>query len=205
MNSPVASPKQERSLETRARILDEALHQFAEKGFDAASVRDIASAAEVTHGLVKYYFGSKETLWREAVAYLFDRMSTELAASNAEGVSPKEQFADFIRRYVAYCARHPEHARLMVQESMHDNARLSWAAQSFITVRHQRLLPTIEALIEQGALPRMDPRLLIYALNSVAQAPFMLAPEIAHTHGVDVQSDAVIADYAESVVTLFLR
>ena len=44
------------------QIMDKALEVFAEKGFDSASVRDIAQRAEVNVAMISYYFGSKEKL-----------------------------------------------------------------------------------------------------------------------------------------------
>lgn len=49
-------------LTARARILDAALDQFAEHGFDGATIRGIATAAGVSPGLVQHHFGSKEGL-----------------------------------------------------------------------------------------------------------------------------------------------
>lgn len=44
------------------QIMQKALEVFAEKGFDSASVRDIAQRAEVNVAMISYYFGSKEKL-----------------------------------------------------------------------------------------------------------------------------------------------
>ncbi len=59
----------------RANIRDCALSLFADRGFDAVTVRDIAACAKVSPGLVLHHYGSKEGL-REAVdahvAVLFD-------------------------------------------------------------------------------------------------------------------------------------
>src|SRR4051812_16413807 len=49
--------------DTRTSILDAARHIFAEKGYDKASIRAIASAAEVDPALVHHYFGTKEKLF----------------------------------------------------------------------------------------------------------------------------------------------
>lgn len=43
-------------------ILEKAEALFAEKGFDATSVRDIAKAAGINIAMISYYFGSKEKL-----------------------------------------------------------------------------------------------------------------------------------------------
>ena len=50
---------------TRARILDAAMEDFALRGFDASTLRDIASQAGVSLGLIRHHFGSKHQL-REA-------------------------------------------------------------------------------------------------------------------------------------------
>lgn len=46
-------------------ILDVAETLFAQKGFDATSVRDISKAANINVAMISYYFGSKEKLFEE--------------------------------------------------------------------------------------------------------------------------------------------
>ena len=70
---------------TRAAILQAALQTFAEHGFEGGSTRDIAAAAKVHHALIKYYFKSKEALWKEAVTFLFQRQVEELTFAPAPG------------------------------------------------------------------------------------------------------------------------
>lgn len=48
--------------QTQMRLLDSAEQLFAEKGFDAVSVRDITQAAEANVAAVNYHFGGKENL-----------------------------------------------------------------------------------------------------------------------------------------------
>jgi AcrR family transcriptional regulator len=54
-------------LELRQRILDRATRLFAEKGFSATSVRELALACDCTKPALYYYFESKENLFREVV------------------------------------------------------------------------------------------------------------------------------------------
>ncbi|MFG1950865.1 TetR family transcriptional regulator [Micromonospora sp. NPDC048830] len=53
--------------DTREAILGAARTAFAERGFDAASIRSIAQAAEVDPALVHHYFGSKDQLFLAAM------------------------------------------------------------------------------------------------------------------------------------------
>ncbi|MCA2212344.1 TetR/AcrR family transcriptional regulator [Jidongwangia harbinensis] len=49
--------------DTRQSILDAARTMFAERGFDRASIRAIATAAQVDPALVHHYFGTKDKLF----------------------------------------------------------------------------------------------------------------------------------------------
>ncbi|MEU4369575.1 TetR family transcriptional regulator [Micromonospora chersina] len=58
--------------DTREAILTAARATFADRGFDAASIRAIATAAGVDPALVHHYFGTKEELFRATVAIPVD-------------------------------------------------------------------------------------------------------------------------------------
>ena len=49
---------------SRERILQKAERVFGAYGFDGASMRQVAEAADVPVALVSYHFGSKEGLYR---------------------------------------------------------------------------------------------------------------------------------------------
>lgn len=48
--------------QNRQRLIDAAYAEFIQNGYDGASIRDIASRADMTSGLVHYYFASKDEL-----------------------------------------------------------------------------------------------------------------------------------------------
>ncbi|MGA5561220.1 TetR/AcrR family transcriptional regulator [Streptomyces platensis] len=53
---------------TRLRLLDAASELFAERGYERATVRDIASRAGANQALLFRYFGSKKALFGEVMA-----------------------------------------------------------------------------------------------------------------------------------------
>src|SRR5262249_57404963 len=62
---------------SRQAILEAARHQFAQSGYELTSIRAVAAAAGVDAALVVHFFGTKDELFRAAVAWPFD--PTELA------------------------------------------------------------------------------------------------------------------------------
>jgi len=54
--------RQQKSAETREKILEAALELFREKGFAETSMREVAAHAKVATGLAYYYFTSKDAI-----------------------------------------------------------------------------------------------------------------------------------------------
>ena len=56
--------------DTKTKILDAAEMLFAQKGFDAVSLRNIVESAKVNLAAVHYHFGSKQTLLHKVVVLI---------------------------------------------------------------------------------------------------------------------------------------
>jgi AcrR family transcriptional regulator len=56
--------------ETRLRIIHAAIELFGERGFDAASTRDIAARAGVNAPALQYYFANKEGVYRACAEHI---------------------------------------------------------------------------------------------------------------------------------------
>jgi AcrR family transcriptional regulator len=67
-------------IETREAILSAAQEEFAEKGFELASAREICRRAGVNSALLNRYFGSKEDIYRIVAKKLFGDLGAPLAA-----------------------------------------------------------------------------------------------------------------------------
>jgi AcrR family transcriptional regulator len=92
---------------TRERICEAALLGFAESGFAATSIRDVAAAADVSPSLVQYHFPSKDKL-RDAVnEYVVDR-AAETFAELPPGESAEEIQRELGDRVTGWAREHPE-------------------------------------------------------------------------------------------------
>jgi AcrR family transcriptional regulator len=67
MTRPARTGRRAGDSGTREAILDAARGQFAENGYDGATIRAIAASAGVDPALVHHYYGSKERLFAAAM------------------------------------------------------------------------------------------------------------------------------------------
>ncbi|RAO30166.1 HTH-type transcriptional regulator BetI [Micromonospora noduli] len=76
---------------TREAILDAARTAFAERGYDAASIRGIAATAQVDPALVHHYFGSKDQLFLAAMNFPVDpgQLVPKVLAGDRDGVGER--------------------------------------------------------------------------------------------------------------------
>ena len=193
---------------TQASILQAALEIFSEQGFEGASTREIAAKAGVHHALIKYHFDNKDTLWRAAVSFLFKRQADELQmpAPNDPAHGSYRDFAKaVIRSVVLYSARHPEHARLMVQESVRDSERFRWAADEFIVETRNAAERFIILCQQEGILPKVSVAASVYIFVGAAQLFYTLAPEVRRVWGLDPSDPKVIEDHADALVAIMVR
>ena len=91
MSSSARRGRRPGSPDTRSAILAAAREAFAAKGFAAASVRGIATAAGVDSALVHHYFGSKDDLFLAALEIPIDPRELLLPAiaGGADGAAER--------------------------------------------------------------------------------------------------------------------
>ena len=80
----------------RDRLLDAALRLFACKGFESASMRELAKAADVTRPTLYYHFGSKEGLYLELVERLCATVEDSILHSMVPQGTPRLRLRSFV-------------------------------------------------------------------------------------------------------------
>ena len=87
--------KRESAEARKEALIAAALDLVAEQGVRGATVRGIAERANVTQGLIRHYFSSKEELISAAYEYHMNALTDQTAASAVDG-SPAQRLARFV-------------------------------------------------------------------------------------------------------------
>jgi AcrR family transcriptional regulator len=87
---------------SRAQILSTARRLFAEHGYDACRVSDIAREAGMSQGNVYWYFSSKEELLSAILADGFETLTALMAEVAAQPGTSTEKLDDLINRFIVF-------------------------------------------------------------------------------------------------------
>jgi TetR/AcrR family transcriptional regulator len=106
----------DRSAETRSRILDAALTEFAANGLAGARTEPIAAAAGVNKALLYYYFESKEKLYAATLEMVSARVRDQSMAVFLRDASPGERLIRAALNHFDRILTQREFQSLMQQE-----------------------------------------------------------------------------------------
>jgi len=161
----------------------------------------------VNHGLIPYYFGTKQKLWQAAVDHAFGDMQANLEAlmADSDSADPRERAARMIREHVHFVARRPAFVRLMLEEGKRRGERMRW-----IVDRHvQPLYDAVARLISQvprsdGAALDVPPVHLFYVMAGAIGLIFHQAEECRRVSGVDPFDPDTVETHARIVEWMLL-
>jgi TetR/AcrR family transcriptional regulator len=104
-------------LQTRAAIVAAAERHFAESGFEATRLDDIALAVGIRRAAIFYHFGDKQELYAAVLEAVFGDWTAALPT----GGSPAARLEASLIGWIDYVAKRPTVARLILREAA--NAR----------------------------------------------------------------------------------
>ena len=88
-------------------------------------------------------------------------------------------FADGMRRFVAFAARHPELNQIMGHEGTADSDRLAWMTQTHVKPLFDAISAVWRTLRKAGVAAPIDSDIFYYLLIGGASTPYVNAPKCA--------------------------
>lgn len=102
----------------REEILDVATALFAERGFDGASMSDVADRVGMRKASLYYHFATKDDLYEAVIERLIASLQAPLEAIYAGGGTFAERLDTLTSTLVGALAERPHAARLLIREAM---------------------------------------------------------------------------------------
>jgi AcrR family transcriptional regulator len=142
--------------DTRIRILEAAGPVFAEKGFQAATVREICEAAKMNLASINYYFGDKQQLYIEAVKYAHQPPGEEVEDTDwPAGTPTQEKLKGYILAMLKRMlgVRATWQRQLVMREILQPTAACKQLVEGHFRARFNRLLDILDEVLPPDTPP----------------------------------------------------
>jgi TetR/AcrR family transcriptional regulator len=186
-------------VETRAQILAAAERRFAERGFEAARLEDIAADVGIQRAAIFYHFADKHELYAAVLAEVF---SGAMAALPTSG-SAAERLEASLTGWIDYVAQRPEVARLILREAAGAQPRVA----SPLARASRGPVEWFRAVIDEGVAsgelkPLTDPSRFISLMGAATVYHFAVMPWLSLGAGVDPWGPAELAKHKREILLL---
>ena len=150
-------------------ILSEAENQFAQFGFEGASLESIAAAAGISRHNLLYYFPSKEDLYQRV---LDDVLTQWLAGMEdlSHSDDPQEALRRYIRAKMLYSRTRPQGAKVFTKEVIAGAPRYGKAITERVAPLLKTEVRTFERWAREGRIAPVHFTHLMFIIWSVTQA-----------------------------------
>jgi AcrR family transcriptional regulator len=157
---------------TRRRLRDAALVEFADRGFDGATVAAIAARAGVNKERLYSYFGDKQALWEIVLGTELERLAAAVASTGAD----LSDIGEFAGATFDYHADHPELGRLLQWEGLRGGEPADAVSR---TTHYRDKVERFATAQREGVLDSgLDPAHVVFALIALA-AWWQTVPQLA--------------------------
>jgi AcrR family transcriptional regulator len=166
---------------------------FAERGFTAVSVRDIAEAAGVSHALVHRYLGTKEDIYRAVL-----KRNEDVILDAAAGTDDLDEALSLM--YREGLANHRDYLRLIAHSALHG---LSYDETIGRFAATERLVELAEARAARAPAPQPGappPRLVIAVIVALFLGWASTAPWVLEASGLKDLDEEVAAAALERII-----
>jgi len=175
--------------------LDAAEAVFAGKGYDGASMRDIAGAAGMSIAGLYYYLPSKQRALEMVCERAFGALHDALESATASATTPDATLRAFVRGHLRFVVQHPGAFRVL----LYDMDALEGQARNAIQERRRRYFARATELVTGVA--RLRPSAVSSRVATGALFGMMNWTPMWQ-HGGDAADAAAIAD---QMCELYLR
>ena len=144
--------REEKNALSRQRILEAALHEFSQRGYDAASLNTLCADNDISKGIIYHYFQDKDALYLLCVRECFERLTAHLLESQATAGTVEQRLRAYFDARLLFFAQHPAYLGIFLNAVLYPPAhlaqRLAQARQAFDALN----LSTLTALLTSAPL-----------------------------------------------------
>jgi len=187
---------------TKALIVEVARQRFAEHGFAATSLTEIADEVGIKRPSLLHHFPSKDALYQAVLAEDLAAWASLVDEAVADSTGGWAQVERVLRAAFQYFETHSDLVRLIRREALDGGPTLSAEVGRTLRPQFERAVAFIEREMDAGRLRRYDARQLILTGYGAALSYLSDVPFIERLLDDDPLSPAALKERREHVLEL---
>jgi AcrR family transcriptional regulator len=187
---------------TKELIIEVARRRFADNGFGATSLTEIADEVGIRRPSLLHHFPSKEALYQDVLRSDLADWETLVTEAVADPVVGWPQVERVVRAAFTFFEEHPEFVRLIRREALDGGPMLSGQLEVVLQPMFERGVLFLQAQMDAGQLRRYDARQLLLTGYGAALSYLSDAPLIAALLGGDPLSPEALTARREHVLDI---
>jgi AcrR family transcriptional regulator len=172
--------------DTAEKILKISAQLFADKGYDAVSLRDIANACGIKAPSLYNHFKDKQTLYRSVLQSVFAKQAPQFLSCFQSEESPEQQLKNFIHSACFAIAEEAIFRHLFQRELLSaDDQHLQFLAEEVMAETCQEIhdvLLKIEPTCDSHFMTTSLVGLMFFQFQMNKMRPFMAGSEPKHSN-----------------------
>lgn len=203
MSSQSVAPKPVRrrstGIRTRAEIISTAERHFAERGFEATRLEDIANDVGIRRAGIFYYFRDKQELYAAVLDAVFGEWTDAMPVQG----SPAQRLEASLVGWIDYVARRPSVARLILREA----ATAKPGVVSQFVRSGSAPVEWFRAVIEEGIAsgdlkPIIEPHRFMSLMGGITVFHFAAMPWLSLRSEVDPWSGKELEKHKQEILLI---
>jgi AcrR family transcriptional regulator len=192
------------SEEKREIILKAATRAFAEKGFAAVGIREIAREAGLNSATLYHYFANKEAIYAMVLERTFDQMVDILREISLLEMDPEPLLRFAIDRYVDFIKDHRDIIKILIHEFNLETDIVADVSTKFYNKFFRIAEEMIATRRSEDEAIRFQPKHLLISGIGLCVIYFVIAPLFNLLEGEDQLSPEKLAEWKKTVSDLML-
>lgn len=185
----------------RMEIIRVAANEFAEKGYDAANINEIARLSNIGKGTIYLYFKTKEELYLATIQLIVDQLNEMSNKIMLQELGSFEKIALFVHTFFGLDQENLAYLKLWSRHQFHNDPSFPEKISAIMANLRQPLCEIIEEGVKQGEFSTSHEKVIgNFVLSLLVMLMPSLQPAGMNTAVEPSEREPLVLDIARKIL-----